>query len=56
MFEMRKGFSVPFPEKIKEGYRCENGIMTANVSAEKTNDVLEHFINDHEDEELFFIL
>ena len=56
MFEMRKGFSVPFSEKIIEGYRCENGIMTANVSAEKTNDVLEHFINDHEDEELFFIL
>ena len=36
MFEMRKGFSVPFPEKIKEGYRCENGLMIANVSADKT--------------------
>lgn len=55
MLELRKGCTVPFPEKINEGYTvCENGII-ANVGINKVDEVFQHFIF-MRDEPMFFIL
>lgn len=55
MLKLRKGCTVPFPEKLLEGYEyIESGII-ANVDADKIRSVLEHFIAIH-DEPVFFIL
>ena len=55
MLKIRKGFKVPYPERLSEGYKnTENGFI-ANVDADKTMSVLEHFIAIH-DEPMFFIL
>lgn len=54
--KLRKGCKVSFPEKLFEGYtfNSENSIC-ANVSADKIDMVMAHFICMH-DEPLFFIL
>lgn len=56
MLNMRKGFSVSFADKLNEGYKVDGNLFTANVSAEKTLQLLENFIKLHDDEKLFFIL
>lgn len=55
MINLRKGFTVPFPEKLYEGYQVNEYSIIANVNAYKTLDVVEHFIREH-NEPLFFIL
>ena len=55
MLTMRKGFSIPFADKLSEGYKTDGKFFTANVSAQKTLPLLENFIKLHEDEKLFFI-
>jgi len=56
MLNLVKGCSVARQELLEEGYRFsgENHI-TANVNAEKIQEVVQHFITDH-NELLFFIL
>ena len=56
MLTMRKGFSIPFADKLSEGYKTDGKLFTANVSAQKTLPLLESFIKLHENERLFFIL
>lgn len=56
MLTMRKGFSIPFADKLSEGYKTDGKIFTANVSAQKTLPLLENFVKLHENERLFFIL
>lgn len=56
MLTMRKGFSIPFADKLSEGYKTDGKLFTANVSAQKTLPLLEDFIKLHENERLFFIL
>lgn len=56
MLNMRKGFFVPFADKLNEGYKTDGKLFTANVSAEKTLPLLENFIKLHENEKQFFIL
>ena len=41
---MRKGCTVPFPEKLEEGYTEAEHRIVANVSADKIAAVMEHFI------------
>lgn len=55
MLTMKKGCTVPFPEKLEESYVIEDGVIRANVGADHIEDVMNHFICDH-DEPLFFIL
>ena len=55
MLEMRKGCKVPFPEKLEEGYKIADNQIIANVSADKIEDVMAHFICEHK-EPMFFIL
>ena len=55
MLKMRKGFKVPFPEMLSEGYQRLNNQLIANVNADKIEEMLTHFIDDH-NEPLFFIL
>ena len=47
---MRKGFSIPFADKLSEGYKTDGKLFTANVSAQKTLPLLESFIKLHENE------
>lgn len=49
---MRKGFSIPFADKLSEGYKTDGKFFTANVSAQKTLPLLENFIKLHEDEKI----
>lgn len=42
MLTMRKGFSIPFADKLSEGYKTDGKIFTANVSAQKTLPLLEN--------------
>lgn len=55
MINLRKGFTVPFPDKLYEGYQVNEYSIIANVNEDKTLDVVEHFIREH-NEPLFFIL
>lgn len=55
MLKMRKGCQVPFPEKLSEGYGYQQSCFTANVDADKIEQLLAHFIQLH-DEPMFFIL
>ena len=48
MLTMRKGFSIPFADKLSEGYKMDGKFFTANVSAQKTLPLLESFIKLHE--------
>ncbi len=55
MLKLRKGCSVPFPEKLCEGYQYSKPCYYANVDADKIENLLEHFVFIH-NEPLFFIL
>lgn len=62
MLEMIQGCSVPFPEKLSEGYELHQGdggavknYFIANVNASKTETLFRDFITAH-NEPLFFIL
>lgn len=55
MLVLRKGANVPFPDKLVEGYEIGKDRILANVSADKIEMVMAHFICLHE-EPLFFIL
>ena len=55
MLKMRKGCSVPFPEKLSEGWQDQQFGFVANVDADKIESLLEHFIQLHE-EPMFFVL
>lgn len=55
MLKMRKGCTVPFPEKLEEGYTEAEHRIVANVSADKIGAVMEHFIRTRR-EPIFFIL
>lgn len=55
MLKLRKGSTVPFPEKLHEGYLYSPPYFTANVNADKLEKLLAHFIAIHS-EPLFFIL
>lgn len=55
MLRLRKGSKVPFPEKLSEGYEYSAPCFAANVSADKLEALMKHFITLH-NEPLFFIL
>ena len=55
MLKMKKGCTVPFPEKVSEAYEVEGNSIIANIDAEKIKKILQHFIAMH-DEPQFFIL
>ena len=55
MLKLRKGCRVPFPEKLSEGYEYKDSCFTANVNADKIENLLAHFISIH-NEPIFFIL
>lgn len=55
MLEMKMGCSVPFPEKLFEGYEAQENRILANINASKVVDMMREFIAGH-DEPLFFIL
>ncbi len=55
MLQLRKGSKVPFPEQLQEGYEIRDNMITANISADKIEMVLAHFIC-MRDEPVFFIL
>ncbi len=55
MLIMKKGCTVPFPEKLREEYRIKENCIEANVGADKMKEVLEHFLSMYE-EPVFFIL
>ena len=55
MLKLRKGCTVPFPEKLLEGYAYKAAYFTANVNADKIERLLAYFIQIHK-EPIFFIL
>ena len=55
MLVLRKGCKVPFPEMLEEGYEVSDNQITANISADKIEMVMAHFICTHQ-EPMFFIL
>ena len=55
MLEMKKCCKVPFPEKLFEEYEVKDTAIYANVNASKVVDMMERFIEMH-DEPMFFIL
>ena len=55
MLEMKECCSVPFPDKLFEGFEVSGNVIRANVNASKVPDMMRHFIRTH-DEPLFFIL
>lgn len=56
MLNMVKGCTVPFPEKLSEGYEVQENRIFANVNAEKILDIFNHFVVMHADDQGFFIL
>ncbi len=55
MLQLRKGAKVPFPEQLCEGYEIRENMITANISANKIEMVMAHFIC-MRSEPVFFIL
>lgn len=55
MFNFKKGCKVPFPEKILEEYGKTKYGYIANVSVEKTIDVLKDFVYLQDDLVFFFL-
>lgn len=55
MLKLKQGCTVPFPEKLSEGYSYDEPWFHANVDADKIERVIAHFISLH-NEPLFFIL
>lgn len=56
MLKMIKGCSVPHTEMLQEQYQAYENSLTANVGADKIEDVIKHFLSMHSDEPVFFIL
>ena len=56
MLHMVKGCNPPFPEKLVESYEMHNGVITANLHAEKIEPFFLHFLALHTGEPLFFAL
>ena len=52
---LKAGCTVPFPEKLFEGYETGQHCIFANVGVDKIESMMQHFIAMH-DEPLFFIL
>lgn len=55
MLQMKKGCSVPFPEKLSEQYEIHENRIVANVGTDKVKNMMLEFIDMHS-EWLFFIL
>lgn len=55
MLKLKKGCSVPFPEKLCEQFEVRENRLIANVGTDKIMDMLIKFIDMH-NEPLFFIL
>ena len=55
MLEMKEYCSVPFPDKLFEGYEVNGNVIRANINASKVLDMMKCFIQNH-NEPLFFIL
>ena len=54
--KLKAGAKVPFPEKLFEGYEItDTDMINANVSVDKIEEMMQHFIVMH-DEPLFFFL
>ena len=54
--KLKAGCKVPFPEKLYEGYAVtESGIIIANVSVDKIEEIMQQFIVMH-DVPLYFFL
>ena len=54
--KLKAGAKVPFPDKLLEGYEItDNDMINANVSVDKIEEMMQHFIVMH-DEPLFFFL
>lgn len=43
MFNLASGVSVPFPEKLKEGFQRKDNSLICNISFEKLKPILEEF-------------
>ena len=56
ILQLRKNTSVPFPEKLKEGYRWNHKTIIGNIDADKIEIALQSFVASHNDEPVFFIL
>lgn len=55
MLKIKKGCSVPFPEKVSEQYEVKDNRFIANVGTDKIKDIFRDFVDMH-NEWLFFIL
>mgnify|MGYP003446803269 FL=1 len=55
MLNMIKGCKISHPERLKSQYELATDNITANVDADKIDEILQHFIS-MKDEPLFFIL
>lgn len=56
LLKLKKCCKVPHPEQLFEAYAVGENMVAANVSTDKIEDVLVHFIAAHQQEPLFFIL
>ncbi|MBR7002313.1 MAG: hypothetical protein IKI11_06620 [Neisseriaceae bacterium] len=56
LLKMKVGSKVPNPEKLFEGYEIQENHIIANVSIDKIESIMQHFIIMHKEEPLFFIL
>lgn len=56
MLNMIKGVHVPDAAGLKEAYEIRENAIHANVNADKIPGLFRHFIKEHENEPLFFIL
>ena len=55
MFQFIKGASIRDISDLKEGYRVNDNVLIANVSAEKIPALFEAFLNSMRDDELLFM-
>ena len=55
MFQFIKGASIRDISDLKEGYRVNDNVLIANVSAEKITALFEAFLNSMRDDELLFM-
>ena len=55
MLELKTGCSVPFPEKLFEGYEPRENVIYANINASRVLDMMKRFA-EMNNEPMFFIL
>lgn len=55
MLELTRGFSVPQAGRLSEQYDMDGQMFTANVHADRIEEVLQHFICIQEDRMYFFL-